>query len=472
MINNYLIAQFKNYFPYIPTSEQASALEKIAAFLVATTSETPTVFLLKGYAGTGKTSLVGALVKTLDALRQNVVLLAPTGRAAKVFAAYAEHPAYTIHKKIYRQRTFGGEGGGAFSLQPNLTPHTLYIVDEASMIANEGLSGSMFGSGRLLDDLMTFIYTGVGCRLLLMGDTAQLPPVGEEESPALTADKLRSYGLNVIEMNLTEVVRQAQDSGILYNATRLRQTIADNRCNVIPHIRLQGFADVRTLSARDWLETLSECYDADGMDETVVVCRSNKQANAYNNAIRNYILGREEELERGDMLMIVKNNYFWSEQQKDIDFIANGDIAVVRRIRRGHSLYGFRFQDVVLSFPDYDNQETDARLLLDTLQSPSPALSRDDNERLFSGVCEDYAEINPKSERIKRIKEDPYFNALQVKYAYAVTCHKAQGGQWKNVFLDQGFMTEEHLTPNYYRWLYTAFTRATGTLYLINFPNT
>ena len=467
MINNYLERQIKENFPYQPTPEQENAIKLLSQFLCSPKADV--AFLLRGYAGTGKTSLVGALVRTLDFLKQKVVLLAPTGRAAKVFSAYAGHPAFTIHKKIYRERAYSGEGGN-FTLNDNLTTHTLYIVDEASMISNEGLSGAMFGTGRLLDDLVQFVYSGQGCRLLLMGDTAQLPPVGEELSPALYADALRGYGLEVVETDLTQVVRQEQQSGILWNATALRRLIAEEEWGVLPKIRVSGFPDVKLLPGNELIDALSACYDRDGTDETIVVCRSNKRANIYNNGIRAQILWREEELESGDLLMVAKNNYYWTEKEKNLDFIANGETAVVRRVRRTAEMYGFRFADVLLAFPNWQDAELEVRLLLDTLHSDAPALSREESERLFQTVLEDYVDIPLKRDRMKKMKADPYYNALQVKYAYAVTCHKAQGGQWKNVFLDQGYMSEEYLTPDYFRWLYTAFTRATDTLYLVNYP--
>ncbi len=467
MINNYLERQIKENFPYQPTPEQEIAVKYLSEFLLS--SRNKVVFMLRGYAGTGKTSLVGALVRTLDKLKQKSVLLAPTGRAAKVFSAYAGHPAFTIHKKIYRQQSFSNELSN-FSVNDNLTTHTLYIVDEASMISNEGLSGSMFGTGRLLDDLVQFVYSGQGCRLLLMGDTAQLPPVGEEQSPALFADALKGYGLEVLEVDLTQVVRQEQQSGILWNATLLRRLIAEDDCYSLPKIKVSGFADIKVLPGNELIETLSSCYDHDGLDETIVVCRSNKRANIYHKGIRAQILWREDELNTGDLLMVAKNNYFWTEKEKEMDFIANGEIAVVRRVRHTRELYGFRFADVTLSFPDYDDFELEVNMLLDTLHTDSPALPKAEHDRLFYSVLEDYADITVKRERMKKMKADPYYNALQVKYAYAVTCHKAQGGQWKNVFLDQGYMTDEYLTPDYFRWLYTAFTRATGTLYLVNYP--
>ncbi|MCZ2580360.1 ATP-dependent DNA helicase [Bacteroides fragilis] len=467
MINNYLERQIKENFSYQPTFEQEIAVKSLSEFLLSTANDT--VFVLRGYAGTGKTSLVGALVKAMDKLQQKSVLLAPTGRAAKVFSAYAGHPAFTIHKKIYRQQSFSNEVSN-FSINDNLTTHTLYIVDEASMISNEGLSGSMFGTGRLLYDLVEFVYSGVGCRLLLMGDTAQLPPVGEEQSPALATEALKGYGLNVIEVDLTQVVRQVQSSGILWNATQIRQLIAEDECFSLPKIKVSGFPDIQVVRGDELIDTLTGCYEKDGMDETIVVCRSNKRANIYNKGIRAQILYREDELNTGDLLMVAKNNYFWTEKYKEMDFIANGEIAVVRRVRRTRELYGFRFAEVLLAFPDQNDFELEANLLLDTLHSDAPALPKTENDRLFYSVLEDYVDITVKRERMKKMKADPHYNALQVKYAYAVTCHKAQGGQWQNVFLDQGYMSDEYLTPDYFRWLYTAFTRASKTLYLVNYP--
>ena len=467
MINTYLGQQIKTNFPYKPTFEQEKVVKILADFLFC--RKTDSLFLLKGYAGTGKTSLIGALVKTLDQLEQKCILMAPTGRAAKVFSHYAGHPAYTIHKKIYRQKSFSNEIDN-FSMNDNLYQHTLFIVDEASMIANEGLSGSMFGTGRLLDDLIQYVYSGQGCRLMLIGDTAQLPPVGEEESPALSADVLKGYGLEVYEGLLTEVVRQLQGSGILWNATELRRYIAEEDFFTLPPIKVEGFPDIKVIPGNELIEAISDSYDHVGMDETIVVCRSNKLANIYNKGIRNTILYREEELETGDLLMVAKNNYFWTEGCKEIDFIANGDIAVVRRVRREREMYGFRFADVLLRFPDYNDMELEVKLLLDTLHTETPALPKEMNDKLFYSVMEDYADISVKRERMKKMKADPHYNALQVKYAYAVTCHKAQGGQWKRVFLDQGYMTEDMLSPDYFRWLYTAFTRATETLYLVNWP--
>ncbi len=426
-------------------------------------------FILKGYAGTGKTSLVGALVKTLGELNRKFVLLAPTGRAAKVFSRYAGHSAYTIHRKIYRQKTFSNETDN-FVMGDNLLKNTLFIVDEASMVANEGLSGASFGTGRLLDDLVQYVYSGSGCRLMLVGDTAQLPPVGEDESPALSVSVLEGYGLHVEECDLTQVVRQKTASGILYNATALRLKLGGGDCFSPPVLRTRGFADVRALPGSELTEAIGECYDRAGMDETIIVCRSNKRANLYNRGIRNSILYREDELNAGDVLMVAKNNYFWGRGCKELDFIANGDVAVVRRVRRVREMYGLRFADVLLAFPDYQDLELEAKILLDTLHSDAPALSKGQSEALFNGVWEDYADIASKRERMKKLKEDPCYNALQVKYAYAVTCHKAQGGQWKRVFIDQGYLTDDMLSPDYCRWLYTAVTRATEMLYLVNWP--
>ena len=466
MLNNDLTQQIKQIFSYAPTEEQEKAINSFTNFLLS--PDPQAVFVMRGYAGTGKTSLVGAMVKMLSLLERKCVLLAPTGRAAKVFARHAAHPAYTVHRRIYRQRAFGAEEN--FSLSPNLSRHTLFVVDEASMISNSGLAGSFFGSGRLLDDLIEYVYGGEGCRLVLVGDTAQLPPVGEEKSPALSPEVLEGYGLHVTACELTQVVRQSGRQGILSNATLLRRHIAGGRFGSLPVLSVGKFPDVRLISGSELAETLSGCYDRAGTDETIVICRSNRRANLYNNGIRNTILSRDDELSAGDMLMVAKNNYFWGAACKELDFIANGDVARVRRVRRVREMYGFRFADVALSFPDYGDLEIETRILLDTLQSDAPALSREQSEQLFTRVMEDYADLSTRRERLKRLKEDSYYNALQVKFAYAVTCHKAQGGQWQHVFIDQGYMTGESLTPDYFRWLYTAITRATETLYLVNWP--
>ena len=463
-------------FPFEPTPEQAVAMNRLALFV---NSPAPRqVFLLKGYAGTGKTAIISALVRALAGHRRRVVLMAPTGRAAKVFSNTSGFPACTIHKKIYRQKSIVDMG--SFQLDRNMHEHTLFLVDEASMISNEGLSGSGFGTGRLLDDLISYVFSGVDCRLLMLGDQAQLPPVGEHESPGLSAQMLASYGLTVSEFCLENVMRQMQESGILHNATALRdyaRGLGDAGGFIF---KLDGFKDVIKISGNDLIEALNGCYSRDGIDETMVLCRSNKRANVYNNGIRNTILDREDELCRGDSVMIVKNNYYWTESlaaQEDADsyaslpsFIANGDIAVIRRVRRQRELYGFRFEDAVLSFPDYDDLEMEVTLLLDTLHSESPSLTREESDRLFNSVMEDYADVTDRKEKMKQLRDNPHFNALQIKYAYAVTCHKAQGGQWKNIFIDQGFVPEDGRDEEYYRWLYTALTRATQTVYLVNWP--
>lgn len=461
-------------FGFRPTQEQENAVKMMADFIFEREHES--LFLLKGYAGTGKTSLVGALVRSLDALQQRTVLMAPTGRAAKVFSLHATHPAYTIHKRIYRQKSFTGDMTD-FMQGVNLMKNTLFIVDEASMISNEGLSGTTFGTGRLLDDLIQFVYSGEGCRLMLVGDTAQLPPVGEELSPALETEILEGYGLRVHSITLTQVVRQLSESGILYNATLLRQLIVNDDVWAFPQLHLQGFTDVVRITGDELLESLEQSYSSGGTDETIVVTRSNARAYAYNQGIRGRILWYDEEVTSGEKIMVVKNNYHWVKPQKteepdptQMDFIANGDIATVRRFRHERSEHGFRFANVTLTFPDYEDMEVDATIILDTLASEAPALTRQQQESLFQHVWDDYPELRNKRDRMKAVKEDPYFNALQVKYAYAVTCHKAQGGQWKHVYVDQGPMSEEQLTPDYFRWLYTALTRATERVYLVNWP--
>ena len=490
MINDELKYRILQSFGFPPTAEQEHALDVFSLFM--TDRSDHVVMILRGSAGTGKTTLAGAIVKALAALEQKMILLAPTGRAAKVFSLNAGHPAYTIHRRIYRQKTAGDLY--SFNLNDNLNRDTLFIIDEASMIANSvgTVLGEFsrnsprtvpteFGSGCLLDDLMQFVYNGQNCRMMLIGDKAQLPPVGEEESPALMADVLRGYGMKVYECDLNQVLRQSEESGILWNATRIREisqgdgsfVAQKNRPPVsLPQIRFQGFADICIVPGDELIESLASSYSRVGLDETIVVTRSNKRANIYNQGIRNQVLDREDELCRGDQLMIVKNNYFWTEGSKEIAFIANGDIAVVQRCRNVHELYGFRFAEVTMQFPDYDNYELTATMILDTLTSEAPALTREQQDHLFNAVMEDYADIPKKADRIKKLKSDRYFNALQIKYAYAVTCHKAQGGQWAHVYLDQGYMTDDMLTPDYIHWLYTAFTRATEKLFLVNWPKT
>ncbi len=444
-----------------------------ADFLLSTDPDE--IFLLRGYAGTGKTSLVSALVRVFAQLKQRTVLMAPTGRSAKVMSLYASMPAYTIHRRIYRQKAFNPEMNN-FVQTPNPHHDTLFIVDEASMIANQGNSGGYFGSGRLLDDLVRYVYAGNNCRLMLIGDSAQLPPVGEVQSPALDASSLAAYGLNVKQIELTQVVRQAEQGGILWNATRLRQIISGGDMCQFPKIRVTGFSDIQTLPGNELIEALEQSYSHCGTDQTIVVTRSNKRANIYNNGIRARILDMEETLSSGDRVIVAKNNYYWTAQQKDgngassLPFIANGDVAVVRRLRHERSFYGFRFADATLQFPDYDNLEMEATLLLDTLQAEAPALTREQQEKLFRAICDDYPDITVHRDLMNQVKNDAYYNALQVKYAYAVTCHKAQGGQWEHVYIDQGYITQDMLTPDYFRWLYTALTRATGKVFLVNWP--
>ena len=473
MIADELKYRIRGAFGFEPTREQQEAIDVFATFMAD--SRMMPVMVMRGSAGTGKTTLAAAIVRALQSLQQQLVLMAPTGRAAKVFSLYAGSAAYTIHRRIYRQKSL--EGG--FDLGYNNAHDTLFIVDEASMV-------SLNGEGRsLLDDLISFVYNGRNCRLMLIGDHAQLPPVGEEESPALMAAVLRSYGLHVYECTLNEVLRQSQESGILWNATAIRSLSPDpspsregsfNLPVTLPKILLDGFTDIHVVPGDELIETLASSYSKVGLDETMVVTRSNKRANIFNQGIRNQILGREEELTTGDQLMVVKNNYFWTKPESpdsegsSLEFIANGDMAVVRKVRNVHEQYGFRFAEVTMTFPDYDDYELTATVLLDTLTSEAPALTRDQQEALYNKVLEDYADIPRKSDRMKALKEDRYYNALQVKYAYAATCHKAQGGQWAHIYVDQGYMTDDMLSADYLHWLYTAFTRATEQLYLINWP--
>ena len=477
-------------FVHNPTKEQEKVISLLSDFVLS--REQDEVFLLKGYAGTGKTSLLAALVRTMQQLGQRIMLLAPTGRAAKVLSSYAGAPAYTIHRKIYRQKSITEMD--VFQNDVNLRQDTLFIVDEASMIANESGGNSIFGTGRLLDDLMHYVYSCEGCRLILVGDTAQLPPVGEEESPALDKMMLEGYGMEVTECCLTEVVRQLEESGILWNATMLRSLIQEGEMFEFPKLRGKSFPDVRVLPGDELIEALEDSYRKYGTDGTIVVTRSNKRANIFNNGIRSRILDLEEELSSGDFIMVAKNNYFWTDREQGqgargkeqensnplapcplplapFSFIANGDVAVVRRLRNERSFYGFRFADATIVFPDYDNKEMDVTVLLDTLQSEAPALTKEQQEALFQGVWDDYPELTNRRDRMKKLREDPYYNALQIKYAYAVTCHKAQGGQWEHVYIDQGYITEEMLSPDYFRWLYTAITRATEQVYLVNWPD-
>ena len=516
MVSEQIADLIGSHLPFTLTPEQREATLRLGAFIADPRNER--CFALRGYAGTGKTSLIGALVKVLKEVEIPVVLLAPTGRAAKVFSLHAGAPAYTIHRIIYRQETFRGQDT-PFQLAFNKQRHTVYIVDEASMIASgTGTMGdSLFGSGELLDDLIRYVYEGSGNRLLLVGDTAQLPPVGEDESPALQRDVLLDYGLLVSGIQLTQVVRQEEQSAVLENATALRSSISTSPV-VLPPITFRD--DVIRMPGDELIETLCDAYSDFGTQGTIVVTRSNKQANIYNNGIRARIFDREEALTRGDLVMAVKNNYYWMKPDPGLSpsgqapstspkgenpchpspvregedtferlsptsfaevstplpvgrgtgvglFIANGDVAEVTHFRNEHEQYGFRFADATLYFPDYD-EEVECRVILDTLQSESPSLTHEEQSRLYEAVLADYAHLPSKKERLKAVREDPYYNALQIKYAYAVTCHKAQGGQWPRVFVDQGYIAPEAQDISYLRWLYTAFTRTTDKLFLIN----
>lgn len=467
-ITSYLLREF----PYEPTPGQHSLIERLGRFIGASWENSNSLFLMKGYAGTGKTTVVTALVNVLPQLKKRFVLLAPTGRAAKVLANYTQKQANTIHRKIYFARTTK-EGLIALKLQQNLHRNTLFIVDEASMIQNSTMNESNLFSGRnLMDDLFYYIYSGEDNKVLFIGDTAQLPPVGLDASPALDREFLKtSYHLDIETCELTEVVRQAKDSGVLSNATLIRRTI-DRQEFSFPIFSLGNFRDVVRISSPDLEEALNSAYSSSARENNVVICRSNKRANIFNQEIRKRILFYDEEINTGDYMMVVKNNYYWLPQESSAGFIANGDIIELKRIRSVHEMYGFRFADVTVRFLDYpDEQELDVKILLDTVRSESPALSQADNNRLFQEIMMDYEDIPNKRKRIEKVKVNPYFNALQVKFAYALTCHKTQGGQWDTVFLDQCYLNEKLMNVEYLRWLYTAVTRATKRLFLINFDD-
>ncbi len=467
MIKNHLINVLTEKLTFPPTNSQAQLIDLMASYICS--DEQDEIMLIKGYAGTGKTTMINTLTQVLDSLKIRSVLMAPTGRAAKVMADYTGKAAFTIHKSIYRQKS-SSDGMGRFVLNKNLYKNTYFIVDEASMISNETMENSLFGSGRVLDDLLEYVYSGINCKLILVGDTAQLPPVGLSVSPALEAYTLESGGFSVREMELSDVVRQAEGSGILTNATDIRTMIAlQDYPEGFFNIELKPFDDISRISGADLIETISTCYDKYGLFETTVVTRSNKRANIFNKGIRGSILYKESEIERGDLLMVVKNNYFWADEDSGIDFIANGDIAEIVAINGYEELYGFRFANVSLRFLDYGDIELDCKIFLETLSLETASFGSDQNRKLFDAVSEDYIDVRNKRQRWKKIKENPYFNALQVKYAYALTCHKAQGGQWKAVFIDHGYLTEDMLDTEYYRWLYTAFTRPTEKLFLVNF---
>ena len=455
-------------FGWPATVHQKELFELLETFMRF--RDTKSLFVLTGYAGTGKTSALGAFVQSLKELKVSVKLLAPTGRAAKVFGNKSKSDAFTIHKHIYRKKS-KTDFGSPLSLQPNLFKNTVFIVDEASMIGDYTMqSDGSVNARNLLEDLFEYVYSGVGCKLILMGDEGQLPPVGSDTSPALSLDYLRNYfpEVKLFNYKLTEVLRQAEDSEVLRNATLLRNT----KWVDYPKFDLKRGGDLIRLEGQDLQDALDSAISSDGVEETIMVTRSNKRANRYNLEIRGRILWYEEELCSGDSLMVVKNNYFWMGDDSKMGFIANGEIFRIRRILKYEELYGFRFVRILADFVDYQ-LEGDVELLIhtETLQSEGASLSRDRMKELFFAVEQDYTHIRNKKERYEAILKDPYFNALQDKYAYAVTCHKSQGGQWKNVFIDQGFLNEDVLGPDYYRWLYTALTRTTDKAFLVNFDD-
>lgn len=456
---NLLVQQF----PFETTQGQQTLLTKLAEFILGKNSDH--IFIIKGYAGTGKTTIVRSLVQSLPALNGKTVLLAPTGRAAKVLSNYTNKQAFTVHKKIYHKKPVY-DGGFAFTLQQNLHTNTIFIVDEASMIANSG----GLNSGRLLDDLVSYVFNGNNCKLILIGDTAQLPPVGLDVSPALDLELMKAtYYFPVDSFELQEVVRQTKDSGILTNATSIRNQIKKNE-NLKPHFEVMGFKDIVRLNGDELEDALNDAYNKYGAEDAMVICRSNKRANIFNQQIRARIRWQENELSTGDYLMVVKNNYFWLPEESKAGFIANGDIIKLTSVGKIQEMHGFRFADVRMRMIDYpDEPELETRLLLDTIMSEAPALSQEDNKRLYESVLKDYSDVADRRMRLKKVKEDPFFNALQVKFAYAITCHKAQGGQWPCVFVEQGYLTDEMINTEYLRWLYTAVSRATEKLYLVNF---
>ena len=448
-----------------PTDDQSDALKKIAGYICDNNNDV--IFLMTGYAGTGKTSIISSVVKTLDLLRMRAVLLAPTGRAAKVLASYSGRQAFTVHKKIYRQKS-SKDGLGSFSLDRNLHKDTFFIVDEASMVSNSSGDSSLFGSGKLLDDLIEYVYSGTDCKLILVGDTAQLPPVGSVLSPALDPASLGVYGFGLISCELRQVVRQSETSGVLMNATRVRLQVAETNL-VHPSIDCINYKDTIRITGEELIDEISSAYGTCGMEGTIIVVNSNKQANRYNQGIRNRIFFREEEISPGDMVMVVKNNYFIIDEDEDgAGFIANGDIAEVKKIRKYEERYGFHFADMVLKFPDY-NLEIESKVMMDVLHLDTPALPSEKNKELYQSILADYMNIKNRRKQFEAVKNNPYFNALQIKFAYAVTCHKAQGGQWERVFIDQGMFNRNEITIDYLRWFYTALTRSTDKVYLVNF---
>lgn len=465
-----LLSELKKNFGFEATPGQQKLMEKLSQFVFD--NQRDMLFIIKGYAGTGKTTLVSSLIKSLVTVNYKSVLLAPTGRAAKVLSAYSGKAAFTIHKKIYKPIT-NSAGQGGFMLQPNLNKNTIFIVDEASMIGDGSgtQDGKILGTRSLLEDLLSYVFNGDNCKLILLGDTAQLPPVGMSVSPALDDKYLQTnFNCVIYTHELTEVVRQTQDSGILSNATLIRNMLREDNLDV-PKFTLAPFQDIVKLPGAELVDAINDAYRKYGDDNTIIICRSNKRANIYNQEVRRRIKFHEESISIGDYLMVVKNNYFWLENKDKTDFIANGDIAEIVRIRkRDVTMFGFTFADVVLRLIDYpDMLEFDAKIILDTIDAETPALTYTQNKALFDACMEYYSDVTTKTARILKVKQDPFFNALQVKFAYAITCHKAQGGQWPAVFIEQGYLTDEMVNTEFKRWLYTGVTRAVDKLYLINF---
>ncbi len=453
-------------FPHEPTGQQLELFDRLHTFLLSDNGDE--CFILKGYAGTGKTTVLGALVKALKYYNYKSVLLAPTGRAAKVITNYSGRKAFTIHKRIYRKKS-ALNIDDVFRLADNLATDTLFIVDEASMISDES-AGNMRET--LLHDLLSYVYNTKNCKLMLVGDTAQLPPVGADNSPALDIGLMKkTFAVDIFSFELTDVLRQEKDSGILYNVTAMRNIIRKGKV-ATPRIITKGYKDVFRMTGERLEEGLNYAYNKYGHDGTLIVCRSNKNANLYNRQIRGRILYREEELTGGDQVMVVRNNYFWLQEQEEgsTGFIANGDIARIKKVRRFEEMYGFRFADVQLEFIDYaEDPVLDCKILMDTLYSEAPALLPAEQKRFFLEVMKDYDHIANRKAKLDELKLNPYYNALQIKFAYAVTCHKAQGGQWDAVFVDQGYLTEEMINMDFLRWFYTACTRASKELFLVNF---
>jgi len=469
MLNNHISTLIRSKFAFKPTQSQQNLIDGLGNFMMM--EESPAVCLIKGYAGTGKTSLMKAFTDVLHELKLPCQLMAPTGRAAKVLSYYTQKPAYTIHKQIYRRQS-SNDDFGSFNLNYNKSKDAIFIVDEASMISNSSMEYTMFGSGRLLEDLLNFVFSHARCKLVIIGDVAQLPPVGFEESPALDKLYLESLGMQVQDYFLSDVVRQEEDSGILYNATKLRFMLEEGMFDATyPALEATGYPDFKRIIGEELIDELNWCQENYGLDETLVVCRSNKRANLFNQGIRNSLLYREEELTVTDHLLIMKNNYHWLKDSKEADFIANGDIAEVMRINGYEELYDRRFANVTLRLTDYEHLEIDVKILLDALHTDTAGFSKEEQESFYNKVMEDYQDEKSRRKQYELVKENPYYNALQVKYAYAMTCHKSQGGQWKAVFVDQGYVPEEHLGTAYFRWLYTAITRATERVYLVNFKD-